>query len=59
MTPLLKKAQGGMAFGGGKRIPGSGAAFRGTDSKEYFRRNNGQFKISMKKRLAMGQNLVA
>jgi len=36
MTPLAKKAQGGMAFGGEKRIPGSGAAFRGTGFKGIF-----------------------
>ena len=36
MTPVAKKAQGGIAFGGEKRIPGSGAAFRGTGFKGIF-----------------------
>ena len=36
MTPLAKKAGGSIAFGGEKRIPGSGAAFRGTGFKGIF-----------------------
>ena len=36
MTPVAKKAKGGIAFGGEKRIPGSGAAFRGTGFKGIF-----------------------
>jgi len=39
MTPAaraVKKAEGGIAFGGEKRIPGSGAAFRGTGFKGIF-----------------------
>ena len=36
MQPVAKKAQGGIAFGGEKRIPGSGAAFRGTGFKGIF-----------------------
>ena len=36
MTPVAKKAQGGIAFGGEKSIPGSGAAFRGTGFKGIF-----------------------